>query len=170
MFPITETILQGSVFGPIKCSIQVDTFGRDLLSDPEGLGIFKYKGLIDIPPLSLIDYVICVSLCGIQSIEYNALLNSKFESMKLRLSHDKSVRLHLSKDKASRELCPQNLKIQKHPMKSSEKTLYLGDILNEDMSYDSTINSRVTKSVGIITQAQSLLSFISHGSYHFEIA
>ena len=72
-FPIKETILQGSVFGPIKCSIQVDTFGRDLLSDPEGLGIFKYKGLIDIPPLSLIDNVICVSQCGIQSIECNAL-------------------------------------------------------------------------------------------------
>ena len=55
MFELERIVLQGSVFGPIKCSVQMDTLGREALLS--GCGIFKYKGVIDVPSLAMIDDV-----------------------------------------------------------------------------------------------------------------
>jgi hypothetical protein len=40
-FNLKKSVLQGSVFGPIKCSVQIDTHGRDCLSS--GDGVYSYK-------------------------------------------------------------------------------------------------------------------------------
>ena len=40
-FELKEIIQQGSVFGPLKCSVLIDTIGRDCLIDDEGL--YEYK-------------------------------------------------------------------------------------------------------------------------------
>ena len=41
MFELSRIVLQGSVFGPIKCSVQMDTIGREALRT--GFGIFKFS-------------------------------------------------------------------------------------------------------------------------------
>ena len=43
-FYLEKLIMQGSVFGPIKSTIQVDTLGRDCIKYNQGL--FKYKNVI----------------------------------------------------------------------------------------------------------------------------
>ena len=41
--------MQGTVLSNIKCSVQVDSLGKDCLI--ENKGVYKYKGCISIPPL-----------------------------------------------------------------------------------------------------------------------
>ena len=56
-----ELEMQGTVLSNIKCSVQVDSLGKDCIT--ENKAIFKYKDCISIPPLSMIDDVITVSAC-----------------------------------------------------------------------------------------------------------
>ena len=87
MFELEKIVLQGSVFGPIKCSVQMDTIGREALRS--GFGVLKYKSTIDVPSLAMIYDVMGMSPCGDESIQLNAIINSKMEIKKLRLSEDK---------------------------------------------------------------------------------
>ena len=41
MFELERIVLQGSVFGTIKCSVQMDTLGRKSLQT--GFGVYKYR-------------------------------------------------------------------------------------------------------------------------------
>ena len=52
-FSLDEIVMQGSVFGAIKSTIQIDTLGRDCQKYNQGL--FKYKNVLSITPLALID-------------------------------------------------------------------------------------------------------------------
>ena len=165
MFELERLVLQGSVFGPIKCSVQMDTLGREALQTGEGL--FKYKGVVDIPALAMIDDVFGMSSCGDKSIELNAIINAKMESKKLRLSDDKCFKIHFCK--GNRE-CPQILKVHEKNMKNVTQAKYLGDIICESGTVDLTVEERGQKATGITSQISSMLSSISLGSFHFDIA
>ena len=43
-----EIIMQGSVFGSVKCSVQFDGLGKEMLSSEEVLGLYRCKHVIDI--------------------------------------------------------------------------------------------------------------------------
>ena len=165
MFEMQKIILQGSVFGPIKCSVQMDTLGKDALQT--GKGIYKYKDAVDIPSLAMIDDVLGISTCGDASIELNAMINAKMESKKLRLSADKCCKIHVCKKIL---MCTQILKVHDENMKNKSQATYLGDVISEDGSLDGTIAQRGQKSEGIITQISSILSSVYLGSFHFDIA
>jgi hypothetical protein len=94
-FNLKKSVLQGSVFGPIKCSVQMDTLGRDCLQT--GDGIYSYKNIIDVPPLAMIDDVLGISKCGEKSIELNSIVNVKIESKKMRLSDTKCFKILISR-------------------------------------------------------------------------
>ena len=72
--------IQGFVWGPLKCSVQVDSIGKQCLDD--GKYLFNYRGLVNIPPLSFIDDIISVNKCGVESIKANSFINTQIESMK----------------------------------------------------------------------------------------
>ena len=165
MFELSNIVLQGSVMGPIKCSVQMDTIGRDALVT--GIGTYKYKNTVDIPSLAMIDDILGISNCGDESIELNAIINSKIEMKKLRLSDDKCYKIHICK---KTDECSQILKVHEKPMKVKKQATYLGDVICATGTIDATIDQRCQKSVGIITQISSLLSSISLGTFHFDIA
>ena len=165
MFQLSRLVLQGSVFGPIKCSVQMDTIGKESLRT--GLGIYKYKNTVDIPSLAMIDDVIGMSACGDDSLQLNSIINAKIEMKKLRLSGDKCYKIHICK---RTDACSQVLKVHDKPMKTVKQATYLGDVICQNGSLDATIEQRCQKSVGIITQISSLLSSISLGNFHFNIA
>ena len=75
--------MQGSVFGSLKCSVQVDSLGRDLLSLEKAPALYRYKDCVDVPPLSFVDDCLGVSECGEQTFELNSSINAKFESKSL---------------------------------------------------------------------------------------
>ena len=79
-FPLHKKILQGSTLASLKCAISIDTLGRDSLRDVEGMGLYKYKQMVDVTVLSLVYDVIGFSSCNLDSIKMNSLINSKIES------------------------------------------------------------------------------------------
>ena len=148
-FSLSKLVLQGSVFGPIKCCVQIDTLGRDCLAEDKCL--YNYKNIISVPPLALIDDIISVTKCNVDAIESNTVVNMKIESKKLRLSKEKCVQIHVSKD--NHKVCDSTLKVHDDKMKKAKEGSYLGDILTDDGTLDKTIESRRQKGIGICSQA-----------------
>ena len=165
MFELERIVLQGSVFGPIKCSVQMDTLGRDSLKS--GVGLFKYRNTVDVPALAMIDDVLGMAACGDQSIELNAIINAKMEHKKLRLSHDKCFKIHICK---KFKQCSQVIKVHDSDMKHVTQATYLGDVISEKGTIDETISQRSQKAIGIISQISSILSSVCLGNFHFDIA
>ena len=164
-FNLKRLVMQGSVFGPIKCSVQMDTLGRDCLAN--GDGIYKYKDTLETPALAMIDDIIGVSKCNDESVELNSIINVKIESKKLRLSETKCVKLHVSRKP---KVCSTIIRAHEKEISAVKTTTYLGDVLSEDGSVDATIESRRNKSIGIISQISSVLTSISLGFFFFDIA
>ena len=111
--------MQGTVISNIKCSIQVDSIGKDCLT--ENKGVYKYKGCINIPPLSMVDDILTVSLCGTDSVKVNGIVQAKVECKQLKLSHLKCYNMHTGKK--SQHLCP-SLSIHGTKMLKSETQKY----------------------------------------------
>ena len=79
--------MQGTVPAPLKCSVQLDSLGKECLITGEGL--YQYRECLNIPPLLMIDDAIAVSECGADSVVVNALIQSKVEFKNLRLGKSK---------------------------------------------------------------------------------
>ena len=62
MFELERIVLQGSVCGPIKCSVQMDTLGRKSLQT--GFGMYKDRGTVHVPALAMIDDFLGFASCG----------------------------------------------------------------------------------------------------------
>ena len=122
-FEATEIEMQGTVPGPLKACVQVDTLGRDSYMYSEAL--FVYKGCVFVPPLSMCDDVASIAKCGIDSIKTNAIINAKIESKKLEFSHSKCLNIHVGKN--AEECCSK--KVHNSIMKTAEYEAYLGDVI-----------------------------------------
>ena len=79
---IQKLVMQGEIFGPLCCSVTVDTFGKECLKN--GKELYYYKGKVGKPPLAMIADLICVSKCGIKSVLMNAFINAKTNMKKLQ--------------------------------------------------------------------------------------
>ena len=163
--------MQGSVNSSLKCSVQVDSFGRQLLSDSDGFGLFQYKRIVDIPPISFCDDIMTASECGLKSIEVNTAINVKVETKKLNLGKDKCIKIHISKKGKKEKECPMKKMIKVHNdiMKEEERVKYLGDVVDSRGSINETITDRVNKAIGLRSKLKSLTTDISLGSFYFEI-
>ena len=65
------------VFGPLQCSVQVDSFGKECLLENKHL--YYYRGKVGVPPLAMVDDLLEVSNCGIETVKTNGFLNAKCE-------------------------------------------------------------------------------------------
>ena len=52
-------VMQGENFGPICCSVTVDTFGKECVKEKKNL--YVYKKVVGVPPLAMIDDLLCLS-------------------------------------------------------------------------------------------------------------
>ena len=152
-FTLNDLIIQGSTFGSIKCSVQLDTLGREQLSSETGIGLYLYKSMVEVPPLCL-----GVSECGIGSIELNAAINAKIESKKLNFGEVKCFRIHIQKNNAKFPNCPKTLKIHNSEIKDSNKIKYFGVFSNSQGNLDDTINDRSQKAMEIRSQLSCILN------------
>ena len=118
----------------------------------------------------MIDDVLSVSICGLKSIEMNAVVNAKVEGKKLRLSEDKCHKLHVNNRQSMNKEFKTNLYAHDKPLKEVKKFSYLGDIPSETASFEETIKARAAKAIGIRTQIMSFLKGISLGHFFFQIA
>ena len=165
-FELQKLVMQGSVFGPIKCSVQIDTLGRESLIENSGLYLYKKK--VNVMALSMVDDVCSVNECNSASVEANAMINMKMEQKKLRLSKKKCSQIHIGKN--NEQFCNTALKVHDDAMEKKTTAPYLGDILSSDGSLDATIEDRRQKGVGIITKINGMVSNVSLGIHFFRIA
>ena len=108
-----------------------------------------------------------MATCGDQSIELNAIINSKMETRKVRLSDDKCFKIHICQTSAK---CTQVLKVHESNIQTVSQATYLGDVLSESGTIDETIVQRGHKAIRIISQISSMLGSISLGNFHYDIA
>ena len=153
------------MFAPIKCSVQIDTLGRDCINTGDGL--YQYKGIVDVPALAMVDDIIGVTTCCDETVELNSIINAKIEAKKLRLSETKCYKIHISK---KQKVCSIRIKAHENDIKEVASAVYLGDVINEDGSIDDTVKDRVDKSIGKTSQVMSILSGVSLGMFHMDIA
>ena len=92
---IHNVITQGDVFGPLLCSKQVDTFGKECLEDTKYN--YMYKNEVEIPPLGMVDDLLCISECGFKTTMLNTYMNVKTSSKKLQFGETKCKKLHIGK-------------------------------------------------------------------------
>ena len=83
---VEKIVLQGEVFGPLACSVTVDTFGKECLEQKKHL--YYYRNEIGVPPLAMVDDVVCVANCGVDSVAVNAFINAKTRVKKLQFGVD----------------------------------------------------------------------------------
>ena len=184
---IEKIVMQGENFAPLECSVQIDTFGKECII--EGKYLFYYRDSIPVPPLSMVDDLICISKCGINSIIMNSFINSKSTMKKLQFGVDKCHKLHVGKVKT---VCPElyvdKWKTQKkeapnnktasiediyagsHNIQNVNDEKYLGDIICNSGKNDKNIAARIKKGHGIIKQICSIVEELFFGRFYFLVA
>ena len=74
-------VMQGGTFGPMQCSNSIDTIGKKCISRQEHL--FTYKNLVKITPLAMVDDLLVVAPCSLESLSVNIFINTQIEMKKL---------------------------------------------------------------------------------------
>ena len=67
-----------------------------------GDGLYEYKGMVEVPALSMVDDILGVTVCGDDSVELNSIINCKIEAKNLKLSNKKCYKIHISKKPQSK--------------------------------------------------------------------
>ena len=165
-----EIVQQGGGWGPIECSVSIDKIGRDITKS--GKPPFYYKNKVGVIPLAMVDDLLAIAPCGIESVKLNAVMNTKIELKKLKFhtldekGNSKCHKIHIGK---SSRMCPK-LKIHGTDMIEAKSDVYLGDIITSDGSNKMNIENRINKGSGKIAEIMGLLQRLSLGNHHFHVA
>ena len=136
--------MQGTVLAGLKCSISIDSIGKECLQNVHPV-LYKYKNTTSVPPLSLIDDIIAVSSCSSDSVRMNATIQAKIQGKQLELGQKKCFQMHIGKNS---ECCP-SLNVHTKEMFTTNREKYLGEILSSNGRIDNNILERYNKGVGI---------------------
>ena len=93
---IDNIVMQGENLAPLECSVQVDSFGEECLTTKKN--IFLYRNSVQIPPLLMMDDLLCISECGNKSIKMNAFIITKTNIKKLHFGESKCFRINIGKN------------------------------------------------------------------------
>ena len=186
---LSDVITQGDVFGPMLCSKQVDTFGKECLEEKKYT--YKYKGEVDIPPLGMVDDLICVSECGYQTSMMHSYIKFKTDSKKLQFGAKKCKKMHIGRyqedfkcqqlfvdnweevkveNTDTGEVTMEDCCVGEEIMEEKDSEKYLGDLISNDGRNIKNIKARVIKGKGIVTRIMTLLEGIPFGRFYFEVA
>ena len=73
-FPVERIVQQGGSWGPMECSNTVDTLGR--LCRDRGIHHYKYKDMVKVLPLAMVDDILGIAICGNKSLALNTFINT----------------------------------------------------------------------------------------------
>ena len=165
---VKDVILQGSIWGSLKCTSTMDTLNKIALADPTLVYNYQEDPNIPIGVLGMVDDTATISECGNKAIAKNAVVNSFVESQRLTLSKEKSSVVHIGNVKKCRQQCP-DLKIHKSCMKKSESTKYLGNFISSKGGICETIEDRRNKGWGKIATIMGILEEVTWGKHRMEV-
>ena len=183
---VKKVVMQGETFGPLCCSVQVDTFGKECCEKKKLL--YYYKGEVGVPPLAMVDDLVCVSTCGVNSVKMNAFINTKTNIKKLQFGLKKCHKMHVGDRK---EFCPdlelddwkvenvehldtgENYLVDEFqgPSKLQESKVekYLGDLIANDGTNTKNILSRKAKAIGIVDSVMAKLRGTVYDPFYCEV-
>ena len=110
----------------------MDKIGKACVETGENL--YRYKRLVNIMPLAMVDDLLAMAKCGLDSTNVNIEINTKIEMKKLNFhtpderGKSKCHTLHIGKKS---EICPK-LKVHGYDMEVIKSDKYLGDIISRD--------------------------------------
>ena len=116
------------------------------------------------PILGMVIGVVSVTKCSNSSVTSNSTKIAIMEMNKTELSEGKCSRMHTGK---KNENCPE-LKAHDKEMNNSKKEKYLGDIIYETGSIESTITNRVQREWGCYSQIKAMLRDLALGKRRIE--
>ena len=111
----------------------------------------------------MVDDVLVVAKCGIDSIKVNAYVNARFEEKRLELNENKCVRVQTVKKS---DFCPE-LQAHGENMKNVEETKYIGDIVHSNGRNTRNVESRYGVGMSVITSTIRILKEVSLGAHYF---
>ena len=156
--------MQGTVLAGLKCSISIDTIGKECLENQHQI-LYSYKNCVNVPPLSFVDDIIGVSDCGPGAVKMNAVIQSKIEGKQLMLGHAKCFQMHVGKPSNG---CS-DLSVHGKQMLTTKSEKYLGDVLTFNGKIDENVVERYNKGCGIVNKILSTLKEVSFGFYYFQM-
>ena len=186
---IHDAIIQGDVFGSMLCSKQVGTFANECVEENKYL--YNYKNEVPIPPLTMVDDVLCISECGFKTAMVNSFLNCKTSIKKLQFGIKKCKKIHVGKThenfkcqqvfvdswKEEESKAVDNNIIEIKDVFAGEEVVeetldekYLGDIISHDGRNSKNIKARINKGRGIVKKILNILNCIPFGKLYFQIA
>ena len=165
---VKDVVMQGSVWGSIKCTTTMDKLNKVMLNEDQLKYFYRNDKDIPIGVLGMVDDQLDISECGNQAVQKNAVLNSFIENQRLELSHEKSCVIHIGNDKKCKEKCP-SLKVHNHNMKTASSAKYLGDIVSAKGGSHDTIEKRRSEGWGRISQIMGLISEVTSSDFRVQI-
>ena len=159
-FSITDTVMQGTVWGGLMCTTTMDMLCKSIYKEDKLL--YKYRQSVEVPPLQMVDDVITASKCGATGTALNTNINTFMKMKKLQLSESKCAKIHIGTKKSVNTCSDQ--KIGNNTMKNSEKEKYLGDFVTNAANSKETIKDRKQKGYGILSEISAILRDIPLGN------
>ena len=166
---IPEIAQQGGTWGPMMCSNSIDVVGKYAKENGQ---FYNYKNMVEVIPLAMVDDLMAVASCGMQSIEMNTSINALIELKKLTFhtpDGKKKSKCHVMHIGNQNKECPE-MRVHGVAVESVSKAVYLGDILSSDGSNTANIKDRVSKGTGQMNTILNMMKTISFGKRYFQIA
>ena len=185
---IEKIVAQGEVASSLKCTVTVDSIAEkheDNLSDH----LYKYKDVVPVPPLGMVDDQVGVANCGLDSALSTCHLNTQTNIKKLQFGQNKCHKLHIGKTNSlcthdfidtwklqrneevvSSILDLKDVEGQEHEIEIFSSDCYLGDVIQSNGKNDLNIKEREGRGSGAVKQILNMLNDLCLGEYHFEVA
>ena len=179
--------MQGEVMAPLKCIVSVDTFGKECQKEVKYL--YYYRDTVGVPSLSMVDDLVNISECGLESVKLNAFMNAKSNTKKFKFGKYKCHKIHIG---CKKDCCPDlfldTWKIEEsdefnsgrevlndvideeYKIEHSEEERYLGDLITSDGKNSKNMAARKAKGIGIVDKIFSILNDVFFGPYFFQAA
>ena len=191
----TDTVLlptvvaQGDLMSPINASVQVDSMAKEQLMEEEELAkegkagiLYKYKGIVTIPILGMMDDTAAVTVAGYKAQVMNTYVNTHTAHKLLQFNAPKCK--YMNCGNYDEMYIKQSLEVDswkitydkkgnlnesydgKKEMKEVTEHKYLGFIISSNGSNVADIRSKSKKSIGTIAQIINITKGL--GTYTFE--
>ena len=161
---------------------QCSAVSRWTLSDSKYT--YLYRGEVEIPPLRMVDDVLCVSECGFKTSMAHSYIAMKTDSKKLQFGAQKCKKLHVGRfcedfkcqtlkvdtwkevefrDEETGVDEIEDVHIGEEIMEEKDEEKYLGDVISTDGKNIKNVKARVAKGKGIASRILTILDGIPFG-------
>ena len=185
---IRNCVLQGDTWGSMLASVQVDSIGK--IVEEAGIG-YKYKNILPISMLGMVDDVIGITEAGFKAQQLNVILNvktsekglqygiKKCKSMMIGKNQESSIYSDLMVDSWSQEYVEnvetgEGALVETYngelPIGKTSEYKYLGFIISAKGDNMANISAMRKKSIGSIKTILHKLDILNLKEYYFECA